>query len=154
MGITLTNTVNLLQDLHAAIPGVEWSPHLDDYPRGELARSDLPCILTIPGPGTMNNRFGIGCRSEEREYQIMVMVADTGPSVQTEFFPEVARLIDELHELYNGNSVGNASNSDLHVEVSGENAPDDTGIDDEVSHADTRYYGFQLTVRIWRKAST
>lgn len=153
MGISLTDTVNLLQKWHGNVSGIEHAPRLDEYPRGELARSDLPCVLVFPQEGIMNNKFGIGCRSEERDYNIMVLVADTGTGIQTDWLPEITRLIDEFHELYNGNSISNDSSGNLHVEI-GENAPEDTGVNDEIIFADTQYFGFQLTVRIWRKAST
>ena len=153
MTISLEDAVNLLQEQHETIDEVVYAPRLHEYNRGTMHRPDLPAVFVIPRDGQWSNPMGIGCRSEDRLWEITVLVADTQTGVETEFFPIVTKLIDAFGELYNGTSINTASGGDLYVVVDDE-SPSDTGIDDDISYADTPYYGFQFTVRIWRKAAS
>jgi len=151
MGKGLEETVDILQELHREVDGIAWAPYLKQYPTGEIARSDMPCVMTIPQTGVWGVRqLGLGCVADDRVYRVVVITADTGTGIETEYFSEPCRLIDEFGRLYNSKSIATAGGGDLTIRLDGE-LPLDTGLDDEIVHADTRYYGFQFTIRIWRK---
>lgn len=153
MGYTLEETVNFLQEKHRDLEGVQWSPYLAEYPRGEIARSNMPCVLTIPEVGTWGGglrTIGMNCDKDDRIYRVVVITSDTGSGIGTDFFSEVCRLIDTFGAFYNTNSIQSASGGDLTMMLTSE-TPIDSGIDEEIIHADTRYYGFQFTIRIVRK---
>ena len=153
MAKTLIEAANILQEMHRGIEGIESAPYLNEYPRGELNRMDLPMVLCYPGPANWRNPFGMGCTSEARTWNVIVITADPQQGIGFETLEESLKLIDVMGKNYNdsSNDVATLSDGDMLLVVN-QDYPRDSGFDDEIILGDTVYYGFTFEILVWRKA--
>jgi hypothetical protein len=96
--MTVLSTIAALQDLHAGVEGVTSAP--TEYP-SSLQSAMLPCVLVLPGEGTIDLESIAAKKRADTIYRVYVYVAAVAEGTPVNEGVQTAILLmDRLRDLY------------------------------------------------------
>jgi len=153
--MTLSTTIDLIQNVNRSISGLRYAPEFSKYPQtADSVR--LPMALTWPEAGDWSREHFGSKKRTDRTYTILVFVEALGQNTMPGRSTLAVTLLDAFIDKWfsldqNGypTALANPTATQNQVTVEwGERKPSDSGIVTDLAVGATPYSGFRITLPI------